>query len=119
MVIIDSPPFVVSDATVLSAKVDGVLLVIQPGRTHAEAARAMLAQLNRAGAHVVGVVLNRVPRKNANYYGYYRYENDAVYSIENTPAEQPAAGGDTRRTGKGLATMFSGKPGKIGEEVVS
>ena len=119
VVIIDSPPFVVSDATVLSAKVDGVLLVIQPGRTHAEAARAMLAQLNRAGAHVVGVVLNRVPRKNANYYGYYRYENDAVYSIENTPAEQPAAGGDTRRTGKGLATMFSGKPGKIGEEVVS
>ena len=119
VVIIDSPPFVVSDATVLSAKVDGVLLVIQPGRTHAEAARAMLAQLNRAGAHVVGVVLNRVPRKNANYYGYYRYENDAVYSIENTPAEQPAAAGDTRRTGKGLATMFSGKPGKIGEEVVS
>ena len=119
VVIIDSPPFVVSDATVLSAKVDGVLLVIQPGRTHAEAARAMLAQLNRAGAHVVGVVLNRVPRKNANYYGYYRYENDAVYSIENTPAEQPATGGDTRRTGKGLATMFSGKPGKIGEEVVS
>jgi capsular exopolysaccharide synthesis family protein len=119
VVIIDSPPFVVSDATVLSAKVDGVLLVIQPGRTHAEAARAMLTQLNRAGAHVVGVVLNRVPRKNANYYGYYRYENDTVYSIENTPAEQPAAAGDTRRAGKGLATMFSGKPGKIGEEVVS
>ncbi len=119
VVIIDSPPFVVSDATVLSAKVDGVLLVIQPGRTHAEAARAMLAQLNRAGAHVVGVVLNRVPRKNANYYGYYRYENDAVYSIENTPAEQPVAAADTRRAGKGVAAMFSGKPGKIGEEVAS
>jgi len=117
VVIIDSPPFVVSDATVLSAKVDGVLLVIQPGRTHAEAARAMLAQLERAGAHVVGVVMNRVPRKNANYYGYYRYENDAGYSIESSPAEQ--AGNDTRRAGKGLAAMFSGKPGKIGEEATS
>jgi len=118
VVIIDSPPFVVSDATVLSAKVDGVLLVIQPGKTHAEAARAMLAQLERAGAHVVGVVMNRVPRKNANYYGYYRYENDSAYSIENTTTDQ-AAGNDTRRAGKGLATMFSGKPGKIGEEATS
>ena len=118
VVIIDSPPFVVSDATVLSAKVDGVLLVIQPGKTHAEAARAMLAQLERAGAHVVGVVMNRVPRKNANYYGYYRYENDSAYSIESTTTDQ-AAGNDTRRAGKGLATMFSGKPGKIGEEATS
>jgi capsular exopolysaccharide synthesis family protein len=118
VVIIDSPPFVVSDATVLSAKVDGVLLVIQPGKTHAEAARAMLAQLERAGAHVVGVVMNRVPRKNANYYGYYRYENDAAYSIESTTTDQ-TAGSDTRRAGKGLATMFSGKPGKIGEEATS
>jgi capsular exopolysaccharide synthesis family protein len=118
VVIIDSPPFVVSDATVLSAKVDGVLLVIQPGKTHAEAARAMLAQLERAGAHVVGVVMNRVPRKNANYYGYYRYENDSAYSIESTATDQ-AVGNDARRAGKGLATMFSGKPGKIGEEATS
>ncbi len=118
VVIIDSPPFVVTDATVLAAKVDGVLLVIQPGKTHAEAAKAMLAQLQRADAHVVGVVLNRVPRKNANYYGYYRYDND--YSIESSPAEQPA--GDARRAGKGVAAMFSngkGMAGKIGDEVSS
>ena len=80
----------------------------------------MLAQLERAGAHVVGVVMNRVPRKNANYYGYYRYENDAAYSIESSPAADPATGNnDSRRAGKGLATMFSGKPGKIGEEATS
>lgn len=119
VVIIDSPPFVVTDATVLAAKVDGVLLVIQPGKTHAEAAKAMLAQLQRADAHVVGVVLNRVPRKNANYYGYYRYDNDSVYSIETSPAEQ--SGGDARRAGKGVAAMITGKgmSGKIGEEVSS
>jgi len=116
VVIIDSPPFVVTDATVLAAKVDGVLLVIQPGKTHAEAAKAMLAQLNRAGAHVVGVVLNRVPRKNANYYGYYRYENDAVYTVET--ATESAAGA---RAGKGVAAMITGKglPAKVGKEVSS
>jgi len=116
VVIIDSPPFVVTDATVLAAKVDGVLLVIQPGKTHAEAAKAMLAQLNRAGAHVVGVVLNRVPRKNANYYGYYRYENDTVYTVE-TATESPAGA----RAGKGVAAMITGKglPAKVGKEVSS
>jgi len=116
VVIIDSPPFVVTDATVLAAKVDGVLLVIQPGKTHAEAAKAMLAQLNRAGAHVVGVVLNRVPRKNANYYGYYRYENDAVYTVET--ATESAVGA---RAGKGVAAMITGKglPAKVGKEVSS
>ena len=118
VVIIDSPPFVVADSTVLAAKVDGVLLVIQPGKTHAEAAKTMLAQLDRAGAHVVGVVLNRVSRKTSNYYGYYRYENDPVYSLETTPAD--ANGADTGRR-KGLASMFAGKSvnGKIGEEVIS
>ncbi len=118
VVIIDSPPFVVADSTVLAAKVDGVLLVIQPGKTHAEAARTMLAQLNRAGAHVVGVVLNRVSRKTSNYYGYYRYDNDPIYSIENSPT----ADADNNRR-KGLASMFSGNGknlnGKIGEEIVS
>ncbi|MFO7664001.1 MAG: polysaccharide biosynthesis tyrosine autokinase [Chloroflexota bacterium] len=119
VVIIDSPPFVVSDSTVLSAKVDGVLLVIQPGKTHAEAARAMLTQLNRAGAHVVGVVLNRVPRKSANYYGYYRYENDTVYENEHTTEEKQVVGVQRRARGLSAIVLGNGKSsnGKIGEEI--
>ncbi|CUS04194.2 conserved protein of unknown function [Candidatus Promineifilum breve] len=119
VVIIDSPPFVVADSTVLAAKVDGVLLVIQPGKTHAEAARTMLAQLDRAGAHVVGVVLNRVSRKTSNYYGYYRYENDPIYTVENSATED----GDSNGRRKGLASMFNGNGknvnGKISEEIAS
>jgi capsular exopolysaccharide synthesis family protein len=112
VVIIDSPPFVVSDSTVLSAKVDGVLLVIQPGKTHAEAAKAMVSQLNRAGAHVVGVVLNRVPRKSANYYGYYRYENDSVYDVEHVATEDaPVAINGRRGKGVGVSLFGNGKAG--------
>lgn len=118
VVIIDSPPFVVTDSTVLAAKVDGVLLVLQPGKTHAEAAKTMLAQLNRAGAHVVGVVLNRVSRKTSSYYGYYRYESDPIYTVESTATEE---GGNGRR--KGLASMFSGNGksvnGAVGEKAAS
>lgn len=116
VVIIDSPPFVVADSTVLASKVDGVLLVIQPGKTHAEAAKTMLAQLDRAGAHVVGVVLNRVSRKTSSYYGYYRYESDPIYNGEDASSEDSA-----RR--KGLASLFSGNGknmnGKLEEKTAS
>ena len=73
VIVLDSPPTLVADAQVLSSKVDGVILVIQPGHTHADAALATLEQLNRAGARVVGVVLNRIPRGRADYYGGYRH----------------------------------------------
>ncbi len=118
VVIIDSPPFVVTDSTVLAAKVDGVLLVIQPGKTHAEAAKAMLTQLDRAGARVIGVVLNRVPRKGRSYYGgyYYQYDSDKSYSIENTVAQE--SDGSSGKS-KGIGSLFGARPatGKIGEEV--
>jgi capsular exopolysaccharide synthesis family protein len=115
VVIIDSPPFVVADSTVLSAKVDGVLLVIRPGKTNAEAARAMLAQLNRAGARVVGVVLNRVSRQNGSYYGYYHYDSDAV--VADTAQPEPAA--RRRKRWAAFSHGPNGATGNVGEEVAS
>jgi len=102
IVVIDSPPFVVADASVLASKVDGVVLVIQPGRTHAETAKAILEQLNRAGARVVGVVLNRIPRQGADYYGgyrYYHYDSDKSYSYEGN-VQQASARSNGRLLGK-------------------
>jgi len=71
--IIDGPPFFISDAVILSAKVDGVLIVIRPGHTREDVARSMMEQMDRAGARVLGIVLNRISRKNAVAYGSYRY----------------------------------------------
>lgn len=73
MIIVDSPPSLVSDIQVLASKVDGVLLVIQPGHTQAQDARATLEQLNRAGARLIGVIFNRIPRDRPYYYGGYRH----------------------------------------------
>lgn len=73
MLILDSPPSLVSDIQVLASKVDGVLLVVQPGHTQAQDARATLEQLNRAGARLVGVIFNRIPRDRPYYYGGYRH----------------------------------------------
>jgi non-specific protein-tyrosine kinase len=73
VIVIDSPPSLVADAQVLASKVDGVLLVVQPGKTHAGAARAIREQLDRAGARIIGVVFNRIPRNRGYYYGGYKY----------------------------------------------
>jgi polysaccharide biosynthesis transport protein len=73
IVILDSPPSLVADVQILAAKVDGVIVVVHPGHTEADAARATMEQLKRAGARVVGVVLNRIPRHRADYYGGYRH----------------------------------------------
>lgn len=85
IVLIDGPPFVVSDTAILSAKVDGVVVVVQPGRTTAEAAKALLEQLHRAEAHIVGLVLNRIPRKGSVYYRYrYQYAPEYYADPDNS-----------------------------------
>ena len=99
IVVIDTPPSLVADAQVLAAKVDAVIMVVQPGTTHAEAARVTLETFKRAGARVVGVVLNRIPRNRNYYYGGYQYyspykEKKGYYSSNGSkpapPPEEPA-----------------------------
>ena len=69
VIIIDAPSINVADSWVLASKVDGVLLVIQPGVTHLGDARHLLEQLNRAKATILGVVLYHIPHNLAYYYG--------------------------------------------------
>ncbi|MBV6396449.1 MAG: Iron-sulfur cluster carrier protein [Anaerolineales bacterium] len=103
MVVIDSPPSLVADAQVLSSKVDGVIMVVYPGHTHSDAALATLEQLKRAGARVVGVVLNRIPRNRADYYGGYRHYSPYYYSgYHYYSAEE----GSQRRKASGLGRFF-------------
>lgn len=81
--IIDSPPSLVADAQILAAKVDGVLMVITPGRTHLAAVRLLYDQLVTAGAHILGVVFNRISRDRAYYFGGYNYYSQ--YYQQNRP----------------------------------
>ncbi len=79
-ILLDSPPVTaVPDASVLSAKTDGVLLVIEAERTDREAVKQALEHLGKAGAKVLGTVLNktRKPAPGGGYYGYYGYYGKA------------------------------------------
>jgi capsular exopolysaccharide synthesis family protein len=79
IVVIDSPPSVVADAQILSSLVDGVILVLQPGKSPTDEAQATLTQMNTAGARMLGVVFNRIPRNRGHYYGGYRYYHNQGY----------------------------------------
>ncbi len=60
LILVDSPPVIpYSDASVLSSQVDGVLLVVQSGRTRREDIQQVQATLQDNQAKVLGVVLNR------------------------------------------------------------
>ncbi len=78
VIIIDTPPVLaVTDASVLSPHVDGIILVVKPGVTKLAACRQAVDQLRRVGANILGVVLNDVELKRSRYYynykGYYAY----------------------------------------------
>jgi non-specific protein-tyrosine kinase len=72
VVLIDAPPIAaVADATILAARVDGVLLVVDSGRTRRDTARRATEQLQRVGARLLGAVLTNVKaeREQARYLG--------------------------------------------------
>lgn len=72
MVILDAPPALpVADPAVLARHVDGVLFVVNAGKTRREAAVKAKEALERAGAHILGTVLNRVNSRGSGYYYYY------------------------------------------------
>jgi polysaccharide biosynthesis transport protein len=73
-IVIDSPPIMAAtDAVILSALTDGVLLVVRSGQTPKEAftrARDLLAAVK---CRLLGVVLNAVDSNAPDYYYSYRY----------------------------------------------
>jgi succinoglycan biosynthesis transport protein ExoP len=72
-VIIDGSPMVVTDAQILASKTSAVILVLRPGQTRDEEARSINEQLKRAGARLIGVIFNRIPRRSSASYGNYRH----------------------------------------------
>ena len=90
LVILDSPPVLaVADARILAAKADATILVIDSGRTRAEAVRKALQALATANANVLGVVLNKV-RKSGRSYEYY-YDYSAADGPSNSTKKPPSS----------------------------
>jgi non-specific protein-tyrosine kinase len=99
-VVFDAPPVLsVADASILAARVDGVLMVVDAGYTRrAQAVRAR-ETLKASGARLLGVVVNRVRGDDPDDY-YYTYPA--------TDAQKTTDGGPQTTDG-GLQTAVVGR----------
>ena len=87
-VFIDTPPInTVADAQIVSAFVDGVILVAKSGGTGADELNAAISSVERAGGNLCGVVLNDVDikaiRRSYRYDGRYGNQNAYMDSYGN------------------------------------
>lgn len=74
MVIFDTPPLgMFIDAAVLSAKLDGAVMVVAINRIKANVAGSVINQIDKSGPKTIGVVLNYAELDESTYkkYGYY------------------------------------------------
>ncbi len=78
VLLFDSPPILaVTDASILANQVDGVLLVVDAGATRQGMAQRGKEQLDKVGANLLGVALNKLShRGRGGYYYYYYYSSE-------------------------------------------
>jgi capsular exopolysaccharide synthesis family protein len=103
-IVIDSPPLLlVTDAVILSATVDGVILVVSSGTTARGALSRAHRILENAQARVLGMVLNKVDMRFDTYYGSYYgpytqayYDDASVSSPSHTPSDGRSRRGSPR-----------------------
>lgn len=81
LVVIDMPPMLhATDATVLAASADGVLLVYHIGAVVRGALKRVKSTIESVGGHVVGVVLNGVRGDVSPDYATYKMDRYYAYS---------------------------------------
>jgi capsular exopolysaccharide synthesis family protein len=76
VIIIDSPPaLLTADATILSNRADGVILVIRAGKSKRKALRRALVDLEEANANILGCIYNQT-HKDHNLATYKRRKQE-------------------------------------------
>lgn len=114
VIVVDTPPILrVSDALVVAAQVDGVVLVAQAGRTSLDGLRRAASALRRGAVRIVGVAINQEQdRRPDGPYTLDEYaidvpaidiETGADESIEALPDGIPTQRDPRRRRPRALA----------------
>ena len=127
-VLIDSPPAIaVSDAAVLSAATDALILVFHAKRTTTASARQVTERLESVRAPVIGSILNGVNVKDPDYAYYRRYYgsdyadfNDPKCQEEKHHSEDPILEPQSSELETASAGFRPGVvPGEFFEEITS
>ena len=100
-IILDSPPVqAVTDAVVLSKRVDGVVLVVRASKTRRDELRRSARMIRDVGGAIVGAIVNELDTRDSYYgYGYggygaygYRY---GAYGYGHDASEKDAGSDST------------------------
>jgi polysaccharide biosynthesis transport protein len=84
-VILDSPPVAsFADSLILSAMVEGVIIVVKAGQTSREMANRTKTHLQTVGAKVLGAVINHIKLQPHDYYYYSTYYSRYYYRDESS-----------------------------------
>lgn len=71
-IIIDSPPMLaVTDAQILSSKVDSTILVVRVNKTKKKLVKEAVGLLKKANANILGIIMNGQESDSKEYYRYY------------------------------------------------
>lgn len=71
-VLFDSPPItLLTDPAILSRVADGVIMVIESGKTSKKVIPRIDQVLENARARIIGAVINKFPTRRSSYYYYY------------------------------------------------
>ena len=84
LVFFDAPPIaVVTDAAIISTKVDGIIYVVRAGNVDRKQVQHAASLLKQVKANVLGYVLNGISADSENYYYYYTSHYN--YAMTNEP----------------------------------
>ena len=79
IIIIDGTPCgLVTDSVILSRMVDSTIIIASYGETKKEDLKNTIKSLRNVGAHIAGVVLNKMPKSKKKYKQSYYYGSTLV-----------------------------------------
>ena len=118
IIIFDTPPVLVfADAIVLSRRVDGVIVVIQAGKSKQAAVAQTLFDLQNANANLLGSIFNQSPQSDT-------FSVNKAYMQERPQLSSPPASAKKENTGSGQfhdlresAAPLSGRIAVANEEI--
>ncbi len=90
LVIYDTPHLLgLADTNFMAAHTDGILMVIQIGKTNESEVMHVMNELNNFRLPVLGIVTNHVKESKNSSYGYYNRHHEQNYSVRPTFVKEP------------------------------
>ncbi|MBK6886829.1 MAG: polysaccharide biosynthesis tyrosine autokinase [Tetrasphaera sp.] len=116
MVIVDAPPLIpVTDASIIAARFDGALVVVQAGRTTRDQLGKALSNLAKVNARVLGCVINRVPSGLTSSYSYGGYYyGKSYYAYYESESSSDGGGDRTKRRSRRRSRRRDGSTRVVG-----